>query len=655
MNPTHTNWQPTVEVMSQVRSRTMQQKAAMWLAAVATFAAGYGTYRALNGAGEGASAPLSFRLQEMTPEDTGIRFVHEKGDFAPFFDNVRPFMQAVSAAACTTDVDHDGLLDVLMIGSGPKQASVLYKNMGGFKFAPVPVPILEHLNDDGFASDCTFADIDSDGYDDLIIGTVAHRPYVLQNVPGACAGVTGGSPMERSFIDVTDDAHIPDYMNGFAVNLADIDNDGDVDLLMADYFAAHYQESDIAGSPYVHNMRIPDAEGAGRMLPNNWGNATNGGQKHLLLNDGKGHFSEQNAEEWGLFETRFTFDIGSADINADGYVDFYFANDFGPDQLYLNKDGKKLIQVVGPLPTDVGRDPFKGMNSDLADMDHDGYPEIYVTNVFHPVLPEGNLLWSNRPHPSGDPFLRSFVNVAGPLGARDGGWGWGAKFVDVDLDSDTDIIATNGYISADPDKDYWYRMSRLVAGSGDVIADSRKWPPFEDRSMCGHQRSHVFLNDGKRFYERAMDAGVSRNFDGRGVLIADFDVDGRPDVMFITQGQPYFLGKNIFIPTSEQPDPPHFVGIRVRGDGKKVNSKAVGVRIVVKPSDPQDAHAFKPLYREISAGNSMSAQSMDWIVAGLGQYQKDVDVSILWTDGTRTEKTAIKIDQYIDVVYDEVK
>lgn len=593
-------------------------------AALATLAAGIGLFLATAGHTRG-SAPLSFALEEQNPADTGIVFKHELGTFADFFDNVLPFMQAVSASGCVTDVDHDGLLDLYLTTAGHGQPNKLFANRGDFRFQALSIPAIEDLNNDGFSSDCVFADVDNDGYDDLFVGMIGQRPRLFRNAPSEDGG--------RTFVDVTEGAGGPEYMNGFASSFFDIDRDGDLDLLIAHYYPTNYFERDVPERPRMHPTRVPDHPNAGRMMPNDWGDADNGGRKQLFLNDGTGRFTEQDNARWGLAETRYTFDIGTADINGDGFTDVYFANDFGPDQLYLNKGGETLVDLKGPYPTSVGRDSFKGMNADLADLDHDGFPEIYVTNVFHPVLPEGNLLWKNEPHPSGDPFLRSFRNVAGDLGVKNGGWGWGAKFVDIDLDSDVDLMATNGYITQGPGDLYWYRLSRLVAGDKRYIVDSRKWPPFDNHSMSGHQVSHVFVNDGERFWNRAEDAGVTRSFDGRGVVIADFDVDGRPDVLWVPQDAPYLLGRNVFRPTADVPEPPRWVGVRVTGDGVRTPRKAVGTRVRVQPSNPRADAAPPPRYFELSAGNGMTSQSMDWMVAGLGAYAGKVDVQIRWTDG----------------------
>src|SRR5262249_10069604 len=324
-------------------------------------------------------------------------------------------------------------------------------------------------------ADCVFADIDNDGFPDLFVGTVSQRPHLFHNDAGV------------GFHEVSAEAGIPDYMNGFAVSFLDVDNDGDLDLLFSSYFAERYQAEDIPSRPRISTFQVPHDQNAGRMMPNNWGNATNGGRNPLLLNAGTGHFVPQDLAAWALSETRFTFDIGTADIDGDGFTDVYFANDFGPDQLYFNDRGRRFVADRGVVPTDIGRDAYKGMNAELADLDHAGFPEIHVTNVFHPVLPEGNILWKNLP---GDrKHRRTFQNVAADLGVKDGGWGWGAKFVDLDLDGAADLVETNGFITQTNRTEYWYRLSRLVAGNRRFIVDTRKWPPINDLSISGHEVS----------------------------------------------------------------------------------------------------------------------------------------------------------------------
>jgi hypothetical protein len=609
------------------RARGKRQRFALWATAVITFITGLTVYR-VSGGVPAFEKPLSFKLNEMSSERTGVSFVHRKPDFDPFFDNVRTFMQTVSAAGCVSDVDRDGLIDLYLVNASNGSKNKLYRNTGSFKFQEIDLPVIEDLNNDGYSTDCVFADINNDGFDDLLVVAMSHRPWLFLNQPSA------DSQVSRTFVDSSETSGLPAYMNAFTATFLDADNDGDLDLVISGYFAERYDPEDVPGAPYIHHMHVPESDGAGRMLPNDWANASNGGQKHLMLNDGSGHFTDQDLAKWG-FETdhRFTWDIGTADINRDGFTDLYFANDFGPDELYFNQQGKSFKEIVGVYPTDVGRDSFKGMDAEIADMDNDGYPEIYVTNIFHPFLPEGNMLWANRPDPNGDPFMRSFKNVAREVGVKDGGWGWGAKFIDLDLDGDMDLIATNGYLSNNPNKDYWYRMTRVIAGSRKFISDTKKWPAWEDASLCGYQTTRVFIHEGSRFYDRYADAGIPRSFDGRGVLLADFDMDGRTDVVFIAQGVPTLLMSNQFIATVDSPEPPNYVGLQLVGDGRRVNMNAVGTRIKITAS-VGNGESLAPQYREVNAGNGFAAQSMYAITAGLGKYRGRVDVEVWWADGT---------------------
>src|SRR5207244_4203901 len=100
-----------------VRTKPPFARAKLAATAAVLFAIAYAVFR-FTGQSPAADEPLSFFLEEQKPDDTGMRFVHEIGSFAPFFDNVKPFMRAVSASACTADVDGDGDLDVFMTTAG---------------------------------------------------------------------------------------------------------------------------------------------------------------------------------------------------------------------------------------------------------------------------------------------------------------------------------------------------------------------------------------------------------------------------------------------------------------------------------------------------------------------------------------------------------
>ncbi len=639
------------DVMATKRRRTTGQRAMLWFTALSSFAIGAIVYLVTEQR-PAFLEPLAFKFEELPPEITGIDFIHEKGDFAPLFDNVRPWIQTISASTCVNDVDRDGLIDIYLVNSGPNSSNKLFRNMGSFRFNAQHAPTIEDLNRDGegFSTDCLFADVNNDGYDDLLVTAMSHAPRLFLNLPAS------ETELGRRFEDVSDSSGLPDYLNSYTATFVDIENDGDLDLIIGGTYPTRYSPELVAGSPYIHNINVPDAKGASKIFPNSLGKSTNGGTKHLLLNDGNGKFSEQDIEKWGIARTRrFTLDIGTGDINRDGYTDLYFANDFGADDLYLNDRGKSFVHVLGTFPTDVGRDSYKGMDAEFYDINNDGYPEIYVSNVFHPLLPEGNMLWLNQTGDSEDKMKPKFKNVATQMGVQDGGWAWGGKFADLDLDTDPDLVVTNGMISQNPDRNYWFALTRLAGGSGEIISDTTKLPPIKDMSLSGFETTRVFIRHGGRYYDRADDVGITHDFDGRGVALADFDLDGRIDLLIAPQGGRPLLAKNAITPSDDGSSHAAFVGFKLAGDGVRVNRNAVGSRVKISPSNVNDDNSFLPQYYEINAGNGFAAQSMYWIHAGLGEYTGKVNVEIWWTDGRKDRLGNLALNQYHEIAYGEVE
>jgi hypothetical protein len=147
-------------------------------------------------------------------------------------------------------------------------------------------------------------------------------------------------------------------------------------------------------------------------------------------------------------------------------------------------------------------------------------------------------------------------------------------------------------------------------------------------------------------------------------VVADFDGDGRPDIVLVAQGSAPQLLHNSFVPTPRMPHEPHWIELVVDGDGVRVNRDAVGVRVELRAHDEAarsgakvaevaatGAHVPLPQFREISAGNGMSAQSMRWVHAGFGSYEGPIDVVVRWTDGTVTKLDALASNARYHVVY----
>ncbi|MEK7730449.1 MAG: VCBS repeat-containing protein, partial [Planctomycetota bacterium] len=169
------------------------------------------------------------------------------------------------------------------------------------------------------------------------------------------------------------------------------------------------------------------------------------------------------------------------------------ADDFGPDQLFLNNRDGTFKNVTKEV---LGGDSKKGMNVDFGDFNNDGWLDIYVTNITTAeYLQEGNMLWHNNGvGPDPPPGGLSLTDISLETGTYDGGWGWGAKFLDYDNDGDLDLIAANGFISAG-EGNYWYDLASWSV-LGQDPADAANWPTIGNRSFSGYERERFWRNDG---------------------------------------------------------------------------------------------------------------------------------------------------------------
>ena len=188
----------------------------------------------------------------------------------------------------------------------------------------------------------------------------------------------------------------------------------------------------------------------GTFIPSSGHQANNGRVNDLYLQDPPGHFVRQHPVALGMPEIRWSLALGTGDLNRDGYTDLYVANDFGPDDLYLNEGGKRWQNVKGTLFGSVGRDTYKGMNASVADLDRNGWLDVYVSNVHHALQAEGSLLWLFGP--GTDNFHPRIEDRATQQGAlNEQRFGWGASLSDLDLDGWVDITQANGMVDDSAD------------------------------------------------------------------------------------------------------------------------------------------------------------------------------------------------------------
>lgn len=522
----------------------------------------------------GADEKVAFT--DVTAE-AGIDFVHHKAVFDERLAKINSWMASINAGIAAADYDHDGDVDFYLLNSLAGKPNALYRNEGNFKFVEVAAASgLADANDrDGVSMDAVFADLDNDGDQDLYIASYG-RSRLYMNQDGR-------------FQEVGAKAGITQRTNASVAQLLDFDNDGLLDVMVANYFDHHD----------LWNIQTT------KILQTTFEYARNGGPDLLYRNNGDGTFTEMG-KKLGLDDAGWGLDIGTGDLDGDGDSDIYLANDYGPDVIYRNNGNATFTDVTAEA---TGGDRDAGMNVDFGDVDSDGDLDIYVTNITNPIMQQGNMHWINE----GELVFR---NVAREVGTTDGGWGWAAKFLDYDNDSDLDIFTVNGFVSAGP-VDIMRGPGQLNRGQ---VEDISVWPDMRGLSLSGHETNRFFRNDGGKFNEVAEQLGVGSKRDGRGIALGDIEGDGDVDMFVSNCGQAPELYRN------EVGSAHPWLEVELVGTTK--NRDAIGARLTATSKGRRQV-------REVDGGNGFSSQSSRVVHFGFPDGDKVDELEIRWPGGKR--------------------
>lgn len=326
--------------------------------------------------------------------------------------------------AAASDFNDDGWMD-LFVTSAKRNYLYLNNGKGGFRDASDETGVKAIAT--GTAP--LVFDYDNDGDSDVFISSVGQQ-ILLENT----LGQTG----KLGFNDVSLESGVNKGAIGFSAVAGDVNADGFLDIYVTSY------------NRY------------GQIAPDSWFRATNGTPNLLFINQGNGTFREE-AAKWGVEDTRWSYAAEFADVNEDGKIDLYVANDFGEKAMFINKGDRFVDEAKerGVL------DPANGMGVSFGDYNNDGRLDLHASNMSSTAgnriltrmfpnasakdnvlkkLAAGNNLFENV----GD---GKFKDVTFDVGGFSGGWAWGGGFIDFDNDGWEDIYTPNGFISGKSMKD----------------------------------------------------------------------------------------------------------------------------------------------------------------------------------------------------------
>jgi hypothetical protein len=200
-----------------------------------------------------------------------------------------------------------------------------------------------------------------------------------------------------------------------------------------------------------------------------------------------------------------------------------------------------------------------------------------------------------------------------------GGWSFGAQFGDLNNDGNLDLYLTNGNISLDRGKSYWYDFAKVAGGNRSIIEDAKNWPAMDGRSLSGYQQKRVWLNDGAgKFVDVAQAVGVTDLYDGRAVALADLWNTGSLDVLVANERGPVLIYKNTVNPQNQW--------IEFQLEGTTSNRSAIGAEVALYWNGQQQI-------QEVSGGSGFAAQNDRRLHFGLGKDPRMEKAVIRWPSG----------------------
>jgi hypothetical protein len=515
-----------------------------------------------------ASAPLvrangsGPAFEEIPASKSGISWVHDNG-----MSPERYLPETLPPGCAFFDYDNDGWMDIFLVNSGPSDfftpkrplRNALYKNNRDGTFTDVAgqAGVAEAK---AFGMGVAVGDYNNDGFADLIV-TAYGRPVLYRN---------NG---DGTFNDVTEKAGLlgPEWTTSAV--WFDYDNDGKLDLFLCNF--VRYGKGDRfacgdnkLGKKYYCIPRV--------FQPS---------PSYLYRNNGDGTFtlvSKGTDIEKSLGKA---LGVVATDVNNDGLMDLFVANDTVQNFLFMNRGAGKWEEMA--LAAEVGfsqnGQARSGMGVDAADINGDGFDDLFVANVDQEMFS----LYENTK-------VESFIDTAHKHTVAQSTRllsGWGLKFFDYDNDGLMDLILANGH----PD---------------DMIEQYSQQVKYKEPLL-------LFHNEGGRLRNVSASAGpaFAKSHPARGLAVGDFENNGSLAVLVANCGDAPVLLRNLAAKGN------NWAGLQLRGT--TANPDAVGARITWSTGGVTRSR-LKP------AGGSYLSYSDPRIILGIGKASKIDWVEIRW-------------------------
>ena len=520
------------------------------------------------------SPPESVRFRNIA-SNAGIDFVHRHSPTAD-----KHYVESVPGGLAVFDYNNDGRADIFFTNGAQTpslqktavHANRLYRNDGAMRFTDVTASA--GVSGVGYAMGAAAADYDNDGHVDLFVAGVRTNQLLRNRGDGG-------------FDDVTAKAGIASGEWAVAGGWFDYDKDGRLDLLVVQYVQWSPETNRYCGDQ-GRGIRIYCNPRFFQGLPN-----------RLYRNRGNGTFEDVSGRAGLLPRVGKGMSVAFADYDRDGWTDAFVTNDTVPNFLFRNRgDGtfSDVALLAGVSVPAAGR-PVSAMGTDFEDYDNDGRVDLLFTALSGETFPlfrgDGRGAFVETTQSSG----------LGPLTLRRSGWC--AVFSDLDNDGHKDIFTANSHVN-------------------DRIGESE--------TVGWKQPNSVFVNgrDG-RFRDATTESGLgAASAVHRGCGFADFDADGRLDIVVLTLGERAELWRN-------ETAAGRWLIVRLRGT--RSNRDGLGARVTVGNQ-----------VRTMTSAAGYASSSHAGVHFGVGDTEEVPRVEVEWPSGVRQVVEKVPTNRIVEIV-----
>ncbi|WP_106792004.1 VCBS repeat-containing protein [Aquimarina sp. Aq78] len=552
---------------------------------------------------------------------TGIHFSNDltENDSLNYFTYSYLYM---GGGVATGDINNDGLIDVYFTGN--QVSNKLYINRGNLKFEDITIKAGVD-GDDRWYTGVTMVDVNADGFLDIYcsvggkFGTKMNQLFINNG--------------DQTFSEKAHEYNINDIGNSVQGTFFDYDNDGDLDLYVANYPPTKFNAPNFYYKFKMANTKAEETD-------------------HLYRNDGD-TFTDVT-EEAGVKSFGLSLSATVGDLNNDGWSDIYVSNDFStPDYLYINNQDGTFKEVIKEATSHTA---FFGMGTDIADYNNDGNLDIFqvdmdaqknrrkkanmasmnpklfwstVNSGFHYQYMHNCMQVNTGINNDGIPY---FSNVSRITGTSSTDWSWGPLFADFDNDGRKDLFITNGTRREINNNDYFENLNKLKNKKDSLLQRSLKIPSEKiDNFMFRNVGNYSFENVNERW-------GIQYKGFSNGVAYADLDNDG--DLEIVTNNIDDYA--SIFENKSAEKN--NYITIQFEGNTK--NKFGLGNRVYLTTGNQTQM-------QELTLSRGFQSSVAPELHFGVNQSKTIKELKVVWTDGKYQMLKNLEVNQKLVVKYED--